>query len=255
MAAELVDFTRLDITHQAALGVKAGLTGIDRFGRNADVDAASAAEDIWDGGGLYTGFPTAAGETVNVFSSSANDTSAGTGLRTLIISGLDANGAVQSETITLNGTSAVTSTGTYTRVNLAYGVTAGSGGVNAGTITVRHTTTTANVFTIIPIGANRSQVCAYTVPLDKRAVLTGLRCGVTNNQASAQEVTLGIMTRELSGVFRLERSIIVTTMGPSEDIRLAGIPLASRTDIVVRATTASGDNLAVTAQMDLLVLG
>jgi hypothetical protein len=255
MVAELVDFSRLPVEQQAALGVKAGLTLVDRFGRNTDVDAASAAEDIWDGGGTYTGFPTGAGETVNVFSGSANDTAAGTGLRTLRISGLDTDGTVQSEIITLNGTSAVTSTGTYTRVNLAVGLTAGSGGANAGTITVRHTTTTANVFTVVPIGANRSQVCAYTVPADKRGLIVGLRASATNNQASAQEVVLNVLTRDLSGVFVVQRSVIAATTSQPQNVVIAGIPLAARTDVTVRAASATGDNLGVIAHLDVLVFG
>lgn len=255
MAAELVDFSKLTIEQQAALGVRTGTALADRFGRNADVDAASAAEDIWDNGGTYTGFPTAAGETVNVLSSSAADAAAGTGLRTLRIVGLDANGVDQAETITMNGTNAVTSVGVYTRVNLAYGLTGGSGATNAGTITVRHTTTSANVFSVIPVGAGKSQVCAYTVPADKRGLVTRLRAAATNNQASAQEVTLAVLTRELSSsLWRVERTVIVSTTADPIDLD-CNIPLASRADVVIRATGATGDSIVVTAQMDVLVLG
>ncbi len=49
-------------------------------------------------------------------SSSANDTSAWSGARTIKIFGLDASGVEQTEMITLNGTTAVDSVGTYTRV-------------------------------------------------------------------------------------------------------------------------------------------
>lgn len=257
MPAELVNFATLPLHQQAALNVRPGVALADRFGRNADVDALTAPEDIWDGGGLYTGFPTAAGETVNVFSSSTNDTSAGTGLRTLLISGLDANGVAQSETITMNGTSAVTSVGTYTRVNLAYGLTAGSGGTNAGTVTVRHTTTTANVFSVIPIGAGKSQVCAYTVPAEKRGLLTGVRVQATNNQASNQEVLLGIFTRDLSSSIFVNQRVLIasTTAFGADQTEMSGIPLAARTDVVIRATSATVDNLAVIAQMDVLVFG
>ncbi len=255
MAAELVDFSRLSIEQQAALGTRTGVALADRYGRNADVDAASAAEDIWDGGGTYTGFPTGSAETVNVFSASANDAAAGTGLRTLRIVGLDGSGVEQSETITMNGTSAVTSANTYSRVNLAYGLTGGSGGTNAGAITVRHTTPTANVFTVIPLGAAKSQVCAYTVPADKRGLVTRLRLTATNNQASAQEVVLAVLTRELSSsLFRIERTIIACTTAEPMDID-CNIPLVARQDLVIRATGATGDNLVVTAQMDILVFG
>jgi hypothetical protein len=256
MAAELVDFSKLTLAQQALLGVQTGLNFYDRYGRNADVDAASAAEDIWDGGGLYTGFPTGAGETISVLSSSANDAAAGTGLRTLRLIGLDTDGNVQIENVTLNGTTPVATTGVFTRINTAYGLTAGSGTTNAGTITIRHTTTTANVFSIIPIGVAKSQVCGFTCPLDKRALVTGVRVAATNNQASAQEVVLGVLTRELSsGVWVNQRSIIAGTTSDPDQVVLAGIPLSSRQDVVIRATGATGDNIAVIAQMDILVLG
>ena len=50
---------------------------------------------------------------VSMASTNANDTSAGTGLRTVLLSGLDSNGNAQTETISLNGTTAVASVNTY----------------------------------------------------------------------------------------------------------------------------------------------
>lgn len=49
------------------------LTGF-AFGRNVDIDVSSTPEDIWNGGGLYTGFNCVNAETLEFFSSSNKDT-------------------------------------------------------------------------------------------------------------------------------------------------------------------------------------
>lgn len=80
-------------------GLFRGISIVNISGLNSDVDFGSVPEDIWEGGGVYTGFPSSA-ETIEVFSGSANDSSAGTGARTALLLGLDTNYNEISETIT-----------------------------------------------------------------------------------------------------------------------------------------------------------
>jgi len=124
---------------------KGNVTGhfiVNKFGRNSDIDTA-AEETIWANGGMYT-FPTAA-QTLDVVSSDANDTSAGTGARTVEIQGLDGSYDAVTETVTMTGTTPATTTATFLRVNRAMVKTAGSGGVNAGAITIDQTTSGISV--------------------------------------------------------------------------------------------------------------
>lgn len=74
-----------------ALGAIEGYTHLRKFGRNTEIDTATDPEDVWGGGGLYTGFPTGAADTVDIVSASADDTAAGSGTQTLLIKGLDEN--------------------------------------------------------------------------------------------------------------------------------------------------------------------
>jgi hypothetical protein len=78
-----------------------------------------------------------AGIQLQVSSSSTNDTSAGTGARTINVDGLDHTWNPISETITLNGQNPVNTTDTnWLRINKIWVETAGSGGVNEGDLYV-----------------------------------------------------------------------------------------------------------------------
>lgn len=122
------------------------------------------------GTGLYQ-TPTTA-QSLEIVSSSANDTSAGSGARTVYVQGLDANFALQSVTATMNGTTPVALSGTWFRVFRIYVVTSGTYGSvsassHAGTITVRNSGAGVswgqlaldNSFAI-----GQSMIGAYTVP-------------------------------------------------------------------------------------------
>ena len=54
-------------------GAVAESSDVHKFGRNPDIDVASGFEVIWNGGDEYTGQNATAAETLEVFSSSAND--------------------------------------------------------------------------------------------------------------------------------------------------------------------------------------
>ena len=94
-----VDDIYLAISRQEITNYVAG----NKAGRNQDVDIGS--EDIICQGGDYT--PPTTARIHNIASSSANDTSAGTGARTVSINGILADYSEANETITMNGTSNV----------------------------------------------------------------------------------------------------------------------------------------------------
>lgn len=247
-------FTGLDSLKAIALGRVPGAIQVIRFGRNPDVDATAAQEDIWNGGGVYTGFPTGSPETVNVFSSSTADAAAGTGLRTVRLIGLGSDFKTQTEDLTLNGTTAVTSTITWYRVNNVQGLTAGSGATNAGSITVRHTTTTANVFAVVPAGAGTSQIAAYTIPINRVGLLTAINVGASNAQQSAQEITATMAARtHNSGLWRHINTSIVTTNQPNGVRFDGGFLVQPLTDLAVRVVSATADSLYVTAEFEVFL--
>lgn len=76
--------------------------------------------------------------TVSISSSSADDdgSPAGTGALTVKIDGIDRTGAAATETVTMNGQTAVTTTETYAKITAITVVTVGTGGTNAGDLYV-----------------------------------------------------------------------------------------------------------------------
>lgn len=155
---------------QVARGEIAGASSVYVYGFNHDM-AQNASETLQYQGGLMQ-YPASAA-TVFISSADANDTSAGTGARTLLLEGLDTDYNAVSETITMNGQTQVESSLTYIRLFKITTVTAGSGEKNAGDIYVATTGASSGV----PTGTtylvmesddvsaiNISQAAVYTVP-------------------------------------------------------------------------------------------
>lgn len=150
---------------QVARGHVRGHRVIHVFGYNPDVDSG-VEETVWTAGGLYQHLASPTQLTVS--SGSANDTSAGTGARTVRIEGINGTGIEHIETVTLNGQTPVTTEFQYTEINAVQVMTVGSGGSNAGAIYVGTGTVTLGVpeTTIghILAGDNNSQIGHYEVP-------------------------------------------------------------------------------------------
>lgn len=150
---------------QVARGQIRGHSIVHIFGYNPDVDSG-AEETVWTAGGLYQHLASPAIMTVS--SSSASDTSAGVGARTVYILGINSTGGEVSETVTLNGQTPVNTIHTYTEIQSCSVLTAGSTENNVGNINIGTGTVTAgvpaNIFGHILATENKSLMGHYTVP-------------------------------------------------------------------------------------------
>ena len=181
----------IDFYLAVAKGDFTGYSNVSKFGRNPNVKSIDY-ETLWDGSNLYP-WPTAA-ETLSVVSDDADDTSAGTGARTVEIEGLDSSWNVLTETVTMNGSTPVVTTGLFLRVYRVRVVTAGSTGLNEGTITCTNTTS-SNVIGQISLGSSgfgQSLMAIYTVPAGKTAYLTNFDF----SSGKDNEHTFRLMTRD-----------------------------------------------------------
>lgn len=244
----------IDSELSIAAGFFDGYSIVNKAGLNLDISTNSVPEDVWENGGTYTGFPTGSAETVTVISTSTNDTDGGSGARTIRIVGLDADYNEQSETITLNGTVGATSVNTYLRVHTASIQTSGSSNAafNAGTITVRHTTTTANVFLTMRIGSNQTNCSGYTVPAGYSGYVRHISASIIGGTQS--NITGCLWIRTFGASPRLRRPFSAATAGPYIEEIYGGVELPAKTDIIVRITECGTNSTKVIAGYDLILV-
>ena len=127
--------------------------------------------------------------TSNITASGATLTDVGTGARSVVIEGLDANYNEISETVFLNGSTPVILANDYLRVNNAYVDESGSGLVNAGLITIRVNAGDVTQL-VIPAGQGRGQTANLTVGLGKSISLKEL--DITVSQVAANPVVVQV---------------------------------------------------------------
>lgn len=229
-----------------------GAAIFNKFGRNPDVDTATTPEDMWGAGGMYTGFPDTTLETLSVSSTDVNDTAVGTGARAVRVSGLDANYSIQTETIPLNGTTPSSGTLLFRRVHTATVVSAGSAGVNLGLISITHTTTTSNVFINIQIGFNQSQNASFTIPAGHTGYMIDIHGAI---RGGVNAVADGyIWTRNFGFPFRARRPFTIGVNSPLRDDVYGGLAFPEKSDLTLRVTLVTTNNIDIGAGYDLLLL-
>ena len=247
-------FGSTDFLIEVAKGKVPGHSIVNVFGRNNDIDTGTTPESIWHGGDLYDGFNATGAETVNISSASANDTSAGTGARTILIDGLDASFNPQTETIIMNGTSNVTSVNSYIRQPNAYVLTAGSGGVNAGVISSVQSSSGVQ-FMAMPAETNQTHIACYTVPTGYTGYIVALKS--TLNDANNTSARMDIFIREEGSVFRSKIPFGISQGGGSVGFGDGCIPqeeAEEKADIDCRCITTSSNGTDVSIKMAILLV-
>lgn len=224
----------------ASLGLIPGVSTVYQLGINPDIDAGPA--DVWSGGGLY---PWMTGATsLEVVSSSANDTASGTGARTVTLNGLNASYVEVSQTITLNGTTAVAIPTQLFRINSMTIATAGSGQVNAGDITVRDAGAGATR-ALMDAGFGSLRQSQYTVPAGK-TLLVSTASHAINRPSSTRDATVAFYFRLSTGTYSLLFEISVD----GQPVFVPVVPIASipeKSDIGYRVIYVSATNTMFTS--------
>jgi hypothetical protein len=238
-----------------AQGGVAGRYIVHKYGRNTDVDGQ---EDIWNGGGLYTGFPLGAGTTFTTVSTDANDTAAGTGARTWRwfylddnLNAFDSAGEFLYFDVTLAGLTPVVSTVTGRRIWRGYVLTSGSGLENAGVISLYHTGSPAVIFASAAIAKNQTSQTNFTIPLGYTGYVLRYVADMLDN--TTNRAVISIRTSDQSGTIRMRQPFSITTERDGGDIPIGGLKFESGTDLCFRVESVSSANADVMVRYDLLL--
>lgn len=243
---------------EIAKGSISGVDFVHKFGRNPDIaNAPGTFEAIWNGGGDYTGFDATQAEILEVFSSSTADVSgAGVGAHTITLTkALDANFIeTPSETLELNGTTSVYTSGAYIRSSRAIVNTAGASGVNIGQITARQSGTTANVMMVMPAEYNQTMIACDTIPSGTQGYLTSWFAGLSAKKTGISNIRL--LMRPSGGVFNVKEEFAIATVGNSYVHRVYDVPknsISALTDIKIMADSNVASQ-GIAAGFDLIII-
>ena len=247
-----------DFVRDAGVGIVAGEVGtisyIRKFGCNEDIDTTTDPEDVWDAGGLYT-FPTSAA-ALEVVSTSTNDVNTtGTGAWKVYMEGLDGSYAVTSETVNLNGTTAVATSNSYLRVYRAYITEMGidTSEANLGDISIQGSGG-GTVYAQINTGFGQTEMAIYTVPAGKTAYMTKVWASVFKSAATS--ATFKLITRDNSGTnpLRKVRLFVGTAKEQSLDHQMQlPLSLPEKTDIILNCEEVAANNTGVYGGFDLIL--
>lgn len=175
---------------------RGGVEGARPFGGYGEKVTTGADSGVLWPDGAYA-LPPASGVQLSLASSSADDAMGGTGIRQLVLIYLDTALVERTLIVNLNGTTPVLTPVSDIRfVQCMFMLSAGSGGVAAGTISG---SVGAQVYTQIAAGARRCASSVRMVPRGKRMVVTTVYAGSASGSAAAKAI-INMATTNFEGV-------------------------------------------------------
>ena len=240
------DLTIADSTYEmnVARGLVDGQLATGRSGYNPDC-AQGVLESIWVEGGIYPFLSWTIAQQLYVISTSASDTG-----QQIYIEGLDASYNLINETITTNGTTAVTTTQNFIRIHTATIISANT--PNIGSITFRLGSGVGTVVAHIGAGLGMTKLSQYTVPAGYTAYIqygdaTAFRSGSGNIGSRLQ-----MMVRPFGGTFVAAFMAEVVNGYYRNDFTIP-MKLTEKSDVDVQLI-ADGNNTQVTCNWQMILI-
>ena len=187
----------LDINTQIAKGDNAGSRVVRT--QSTRIVTSTNEQDVWEGSAALLAnellqFQTSS-FTVSVVSTSANDTSAGSGTRQITVVGVKSDLTRGIEVIIMNGLTPVVGVTSWVRINFCLDTAQGTYydgsalgvGSNNGDITISGGGTVQDV---IPALSGRSASSHYTIELGRYGLLDTLRLSVDAKKASSFKIKI-----------------------------------------------------------------
>ncbi len=190
----------------------------------------------WEVAGDYV-FPSSA-LTMDVVSSSASDTAV-----TILIIGLDANYNAIQETLTLNGTTTLTTSNQYLRINDVI-TTVGNA---VGDITISNSAVT---YAKILAGAGRNQAAIYTVPAGHCFFLQRIDAFCTDANGGKAARFRNFIESSNGRDLRVANTTFFDNMNI---VRVTPFKYDEKTDIALQLRSLSGSNFGAVFAEGILV--
>ena len=229
-----------DEKYEIAKGLRQGSTTWSKWGYNPDIDIGT--ETVWSQGGSFARMTAA--DTLDVVSSSTDDDDGGTGAWSIIVYGVDENYETQTEVVVLNGTSAVTTSNSWLGVNRVAIYLAGTGGENAGAITLSRTTG-GSVQAHVPATEGSTQQALFFVPSKANFLMDWLLINIAKVGAGTLPVvtTKCFVTSLVSGAkYEVFRHVIDTAIENTVELRPSQPFIVGEKSLVEFQMTTDKDN-------------
>jgi hypothetical protein len=229
---------------QVARGQVMGHSTVNIYGYGAAITTSTIP--AWENATAYT-FPAAA-TTMNLVST-VNTGGDKTGT-TILIQGLGAGYVLQSETLTLNGTTDVVTTKSYLRINNISVSSVTAGAAPTGVITLKDPTNTTT-YAQIAASFGRSQMSIYTVPAGYTFYLSRIDGYTSANGNTADFITYSNTTYSSTGVVQYTQQAPFTNNYNSQ--RVMPRAFAEKTDIVLRFKSSANTYVVAIAAEGYLI--
>jgi hypothetical protein len=223
-----------------AEGEVSGHSTLFKYGARTTVSQGTAST-IWEGtDNLYVYLPS--GQTLNISGDTNEDSQTGSGAYTLVVQGLGNNWTPYSETVTLDGTGIVNTTGIFIRQNRAFVGSCGASYSNIGEIAVRDSTDSITT-SLVKAGEGQTLLGLWTVPSGQSLYVTEFSISTSSNKGA--EVSLFTRINDGTGGYYPWRVSFrqYSFQGADSYPFPAPVKINEMTDIEVRVTTpvSAGD--------------
>ena len=239
------------------MGSLPGYSTFDKFGLNPIIEPSTDPEDIWERGGIYPYDAFGTAPIVYISSSNNLDT------QPITITGLDINGALVEQTITLTGfTNASLTTPLWRVLRLENdGITNILGMVYCHTdpSPTNGVPLSSNIRAEINNGNNQTLMALFTIPLGKVGFLyrgeAGMRYAAGSASQNTEYATIYYNSRRVNRVFKIKKAISLISSGASNysDVRSFPDIIPSLTDIKLTVQEVS-TAMAIWGAFDILLV-
>ncbi len=244
----IIRFTGTDFLTEVSKGRIKGHSGVHKFGR---VSVAQTEFLVWPNNSVYV-YPASA-MVMKISSSNTNDSSAGTGARTVNIEGLDSDFSSITEDVILNGQTPVNTTKLFSRVFTMSVLTGGSTGSNQGILYAGASTVTNGVplekYALIDTNKNHSEMALYTTPRKFHGFILRMQIFSSSNK----EMNATVLERHGGGVFQVKETLRGIQTPVEHQVALPH-HVPPKSDIEMRATVSSASADVVTGNIEILLV-